>query len=146
MDDLLAINSADGSDNALYSNLHFVFNVGSNGEVDAAGLRILTDSEFDLWKTNTNHASLKGIQVVKDAAGNGAWNSFETYEDAGDENGCSHMSVTALNDVKADIAGWLLDNGYTDVNDVFTHEKTEGDIGTLVAKFDVTDKWVYEAY
>ena len=144
--DFLAINSGNGTDNALYSNLHFVFNVDVSGNVDDAGLRILTNDEFSLWQTNTNHENLKGIQVVKAADGTGSWDCIETFEDAGDNNGCSHLSVTALQNVKADIASWLSTNGYADVADVLANEKTDGDIATLIAKFDVTTQWTYEAY
>ena len=38
--------------------------------------------------------------------------------------------------VKADVAGWLSDNGYTDTTDVLINEKQDGDIAALIAQYD----------
>ncbi len=123
-----------------YDNLHFVFNVDAEGNVDNAGLRVLNNTNFELWKTDMTDANIKGIRVL------GQWDAIDTYEEAGDGYGCSHMTVSALQNVKADIASWLSTNGYADVADALANEKTEGDINTLIAKFDVTTQWTYEAY
>ena len=123
-----------------YNNLHFVFNVNAAGIVDDTGLRVLNNANFDLWKIDMTDANIKGINIL------GQWDSIETYEEAGNGLGCSHMTVSALQNVKADIASWLSTNGYADVADVFANEKTEGDINKLIAKFDVSTQWTYEAY
>ena len=138
-DDALSINPFNNSDIANYENLHFVFNVDSEGNVDDAGLRILTNDEFNLWKTNTNHANIKGINVVKDSDGNGGYNCIETFIDANDYS----ISMNAIEAVKTDITSWLTLGGrdYGSVAEVLTKEDNEADIAALIAKFDVTDQW-----
>lgn len=138
-DDTLSINPFDNSDIANHENLHFVFNVDSEGNVDNAGLRILTNDEFNLWKTNTNHASIKGINIVKDSNGNGGYNCIENFVDANDYS----ISMNSIEAVKTDITSWLTSGGrnYGSVSDVLTKENNESDIAALIAKFDVTDQW-----
>lgn len=143
--DALSINPVvDGTDVADYDKMHFVFNVKSDGEVDDAGLRILTDDEYSLWQTNTNHTDIKGINIVKDSQGNGGYNCIETFIDANDKE----LSMSAIETVKGDIASWLSDEGYGSVSGVFGNaleksaEDSAADIATLVAKFDsIQTKW-----
>ena len=122
-----------------YNNLHFVFNVDSDGEVDEYGLRILNNANFNLWKADMADENIKGINIED-------FNSIETFEEAGDDSGCSQLTIDKVDAVRADIANWLDDNDYADVADVFENEKTDGDITTLIGKFDITDKWVYNEY
>ena len=136
--DVLSINPVvDGSDNANYQNLHIVFNIDNSGNVDDAGLRILTNDEFELWQTDTNHADIKGINIVKDSSGNGGYNCIETFIDANDYE----VSMSVIETVKNDITSWLTSWGYSSVSDVFENEKIDGDITILLGKFDITDKW-----
>lgn len=135
--DIISINSYNDSDNANYQNLHIVFNIDNSGNVDDAGLRILTNTEFELWQTDTNHADIKGINIVKDSSGNGGYNCIETFIDANDYE----VSMSVIEIVKNDIASWLTANEYASVSDVFTNEKIDGDITILLGKFDITDKW-----
>ena len=78
--------------------------------------------------------NIKGINVTDN------WNCTEKYEEAGDTNVCRHLEVSDISTVKYNIATSLADEGYTDVQDVFEHEKTEGDIVTLTGMFDLTAK------
>ena len=45
------------------------------------------------------------------------------------------IKETVKEAVKESVAGWLTGNGYADVNEVFTAEKTDGDITALIAEF-----------
>ena len=124
--------------------MHVVFNVKSDGEVDDAGLRILTDDEYSLWQTNTNHTDIRGINIVKDSQGNGGYNCIETFIDANDHE----LAMSAIETVKGDIASWLSDEGYGSVSGVFGNaleksaEDSAADIATLVAKFDsIQTQW-----
>ena len=142
--DYVSINSFNDSNNADYDHLHVVFNVKSDGEVDDAGLRILTDDEYSLWQTNTNHTDIKGINIVKDSQGNGGYNCIEKFIDANDHE----LAMSAIETVKGDIASWLSDKGYGSVSGVFGNaleksaEDSAADIATLVAKFDsIQTKW-----
>ena len=123
-----------------YDNLHFVFNIDIDGNMDSNGLRILNNENFNLWKANMSDTNIKGINILEQ------WNSIETYEEAGDANGCSHLNISAIETVKTDIVSWLAANDYADVANVFANEKTEGDINTLIAKFDVKSQWIYKEY
>ena len=122
-----------------YDKLHFVFNIDKDGNMDSNGLRILNDENFNLWKANISDTNIKGINITE-------WNCVENFEEAGDGNGCSHLTISTIETVKNEIASWLTSEGYTDVSDVFANEKTAGDITTLLGKYDITDKWQYEAY
>ena len=139
-EDVLSINPVeDGSDVANYDKMHFVFNVDSDGNVDDAGLRILTNEEFELWKTDTNHADIRGISVVKDSKGNGGYNCIETFIDYNDHE----LAMSAIEAVKGEITSWLTSGGrdYGSVSDALTSGNNE-DITALIAKFDVSEQWV----
>jgi len=125
-----------------YTDMHFVFNVDSQGNVDSDGLRILSDSDYAKWQVNTSDSTIKGTSVVKASDGTGGWNCIESFMD----KTVYSISMTQINSVKNEIVSWLTSEGYTDVSDVFANEKTAGDITTLLGKYDITDKWQYEAY
>lgn len=124
-----------------YDNLHFVFNADSDGNIDNNGLRILNNENFDLWKANVNDENIKGINIVND------WNCIEKYEEAGDGNGCSHLTVATLETLKNDVVSWLTSGGrdYGSVSEALTSGNNE-DITALIAKFDVSGQWVYQEY
>ena len=131
-----SLNIYDGN----YDHLHFVFNVSAGGDVDGYGLRILNDDNYDLWQADVEDVNIKGISVL------GNWDVIEKYEEAGDANGCWHLTIADIDEVRTNIAGWLTAEGYDDVQDVFKNEKTEGDITTLTSMFDLTARWQYQAY
>ena len=122
-----------------YDNLHFVFNIDNEGNMDSDGLRILNTENYNLWKTDISDSNIKGINITN-------WNCVENFEEKGDDNGCSHLTISVIEEVKSNITSWLTSEGYSSVSDVFENEKIDGDITTLLGKFDITDKWQYEEY
>ena len=123
-----------------YDNLHFVFNVDSTGAIDGNTMKVLNNANFELWQADMLDDSIKGITISRDDLG-GSWNAIENFEDAGLGDECRSITINAIDTMRADIASWLAEEGYTDVADVFENEKAEGDIDTLIAKFDITDQW-----
>lgn len=142
------VSDSSGTSDALniydetYDNLHFVFNADSDGNIDNNGLRILNNENFDLWKANVNDENIKGISIIND------WNCIENYEEAGDGNGCSHLTVATLETLKNEVVSWLTSDGrdYGSVSDVLTKENNGEDITALIAKFNISDQWVYQEY
>jgi Ca2+-binding RTX toxin-like protein len=122
-------------------NIHFVFNADSDGNIDNNGLRILNNENFNLWKANVNDENIKGINIVNN------WNCIENYEEAGDDNGCSHLTVATLETLKNDVVSWLTSGGrdYGSVSEALTSGNNE-DITALIAKFNISDQWVYQEY
>lgn len=103
-------------------------------------MRILTDGEYSLWQTNTNHTDIKGINIVKDSQGNGGYNCIETFIDANDKE----LSMSAIESVKTEITSWLTSDGreYGSVSEVLTKENNDTDIAALIAKFDsIQTQW-----
>ena len=125
----IEITDAEGNDELRisaidYSNMIFYFNVKSDATF-ADG-----EDKLSIFNPSGYDKLMNGQPIDKSITING-FNSIETIKDKDDR----YVGTADLEAVKESVAGWLAGKGYADVNEVFTAEKTDGDITALIAEF-----------
>ena len=118
------VNLADNKDN-----VNVVFNVDKDGNMKYYDdVRIIADADMASWKTNLT--STGGIVMMA--------NECTDIETITTKDGYK-ITSTDINALKADVASWLTDNKFADVETVLT-TGTEDKVNALMAVFE-TANW-----
>ena len=63
-------------------------------------------------------------------------NGVDLLESVKDENRDSLYVSSWADSIRENVVGWLTEKGYANTSDVFTNEKTDGDIAALIAEYN----------
>ena len=106
--------------------LNIACNMSTDGTLDTAGLRILSDADYTAWKAGTL-SDTKGIRIT------GGLTSVENIVSAG----VNTVTATDLNTLKSDVTAWLTAHtDYANVSGALADSGTDTNVTELVAIFD----------
>ena len=118
-DNKLVIENTKNTTDNLYTNLHIVFNVDKEGNLDADGIRVLNNENYQTWVSDNDSENIVGVKIVE---GIDKFGSISTTNAGG--TGYEVTDITAL--VEA-VSGWLTsdERDYQDVASALASENKD---------------------